>query len=79
MIWSKDKEDMKPVDCNMNLALNKHVPEKHKIPHHLQHEEKPLKGILSSFSHLQTTRGFILLYFIFCLLSLKHHLLNGPV
>lgn len=30
MIWSKDKEDMKPVDCNMNLALNKHVPEKHK-------------------------------------------------
>lgn len=30
MIWSKDKEDMKAIDCNMNVALNKHVPEKYK-------------------------------------------------
>lgn len=30
MICSKDKQDMKAIDCNMNLALNKHVPEKHK-------------------------------------------------
>lgn len=31
MIWSKDKEDMKAIDCNMNVALNEHVPEKYKI------------------------------------------------